>query len=95
MYPLQLLMGNMSLANLLAIPPQASITREEPTPVISHPATPMAPAPSSGMKQQCHSLNPVVCSPQQGDEVVETSEELPHQKWKDGMPLKKLLKGGW
>ena len=36
----------------------------------------------------------MACLPWQGDEVVETSEELPHQKWRDGMPLKKLLKGG-
>ena len=28
--------------------------------------------------------------PQPADEVAETSEEPPHQKWKDGMPLKKL-----
>ena len=50
MYPLQLLTGNMSLATLLTIPPQVSITREEPTLVISHPATPLAPVASSGMK---------------------------------------------
>ena len=93
MYPLQLLMENMFLATLLTTAPQACITREEPTPVISHPATPVAHVPSSGTKQWCHSPNPVACSPQQ-DEVAETSKELPCQKQKDVMPLKKLLKGG-
>ena len=55
--PLQLLMGNMSLATLLAIPPQASTAREEPTPVISHPTTLVVPIPSSGIKWWCHSPN--------------------------------------
>ena len=94
MYPLQLLTGNMPLATLLAFPPQEFIAREEPTPVISHLATPVAPAPSSGMKQWCHLPNQVACSPSQGDEVVETSKEPPCQKWKDGTPFRKLLKGG-
>ena len=93
MYPLQLLAGNMSLATILATPPQASITREEPPPVISCPATPVAPAPSSGMKWWHHLPNPAACLPQGGDEVAETSEELPHWKEKDWLPLKKLLKG--
>ena len=73
---------------------QASITRKELTPVMSHLAIPVAPAPSSGMKQQCQLPDPVACSPQPADEVAETSEEPPHQKQKDGMSLKKLLKGG-
>ena len=94
MYPLHLLMGNMSLATLLAIPPQASIAREEPAPMISCLATSVAPAPSPGMKQQCHLPDPAACLSWPVDEVAETSEEPPHQKWKDGMLLKKLLKGG-
>ena len=93
MCPLQLLMGNMSLATLMAIPPQPSITRDEPTPVISCLATPAALAPSSGTKWWHHLPNQAVCSPQPTDEIKEPSEELPHQKQKDGMPLKKLLKG--
>ena len=48
--PLHLLMGNMSLATPLAIPPQVSCTREESTLVISHPTTLVAPMPSSGTK---------------------------------------------
>ena len=84
----------MSLATLLAIPPKAFTATEEPTPMISHPTTSVAPAPSSGIKWWHHSPNWVACSPQLGDEVAEAPEEPPHQKWKDGMPLKKLLKGG-
>ena len=95
MYPLQLLMGNLSLATLLAIPPQVSTATEGPTPTISHPTTLVASMPSPGMKQQCHSPNWVACSPQPGDKATETSGELPHQKWKDMIPLKILLKGGW
>ena len=95
MCPLQLLMGNMSFATLLAIPSQVSIARVAPTPAISHPATPAAPVPSSGTKQWHHSPNWVVCLPLPTDEITEASEELPCQKQKDGMPLKKLLKGGW
>ena len=64
MYPLQLLMGNMSFATLLAIPLQESIAREEPTPVISCLATLVAPVPSSGMKWQYHLPDPVACPPQ-------------------------------
>ena len=94
MWPLQLLMGNMSLAAVLAIPPQVSIAREEPTPVISHPATPAAPASSSGTKQWHHLPDQAACSPWPTDEVPEASEEPPHQKWKDSMPLNTLLKGG-
>ena len=94
MCPLQLLMGNMSLATLLATPSQVSTTWEEPTPVISHLATHVAPVPCSGTKWQHHLPNQAACSPKPIDEVVEASEELPHQKWKDGMHLKKLLKGG-
>ena len=93
MYPLQLLMGNMSLATLLAIPPQTSTAKEEPTPVISHPTTLVAP--TSETKWQCHSPTQEVSSPWSGDKVVGTSEELPHQKHKNGMPLRKLLEGGW
>ena len=95
MYPLQLLTVNMSFATLLAIPLQASITREEPTPVISCLATPAAPVPSSEMKWWHHLPEPIVCLPQPADEVAETFGELPHQKWKDRTPLKKLLKGVW
>ena len=62
--------------------------------MISHPTTPVAPVPSSGIIWWHHLPKQVACLPQPGDEVVETSEELPHQKQKDGMPLKKLLKGG-
>ena len=54
MCPLQLLMGNMSLATLLAIPSQVSTAREEPTPVISCPAAPVAPASCSGTIWQHH-----------------------------------------
>ena len=39
MCPLQLLMGNMSLATLLAIPSQVSTAREGSNPVISHPTS--------------------------------------------------------
>ena len=61
--------------------------------MISHPTTLAVPMPSSGVKQRCQSPDQVACPPQPGDEVVETSEELPCQKQKDRMPLKKLLKG--
>ena len=74
--------------------PQASTTMEEPAPVTSHPTPPVAPKPL-GIKWQCPSPNPVASSPWSGDEVGGTSEEPPHLKWKDRMPLKKLLKGGW
>ena len=47
---LQLLTGNMSLATLLAIPPQVSTAREESTPVISYSTTPTASTPSLGTK---------------------------------------------
>ena len=47
MCPLQLMRGNMSLATLLAIPPQASTAMEEPTPVISCLTNLMAYVPSS------------------------------------------------
>ena len=63
MYPLQLLTRNMSLVTLLAIPPQPSIAREEPTPAIFCLAIPVAPVPSSGMKWQCHLPDPAACSP--------------------------------
>ena len=63
MCPLQMLMMNMSLATLLAIPSQVSTTREEPTPEISHLTTPAAPVPSSGTKQWHHLSNPAACFP--------------------------------
>ena len=86
-------MGNMSLAILLAIPPQVSTAMEGPTPVISHPTTLAVPAPSSGVKWWHHSPDQAACLPWSGGEVVQTSEEPPHQKQKDRMSLKKLLKG--
>ena len=86
--------GEHVFGHSLGPSPQASTAREETTPVISHPTTPMAPTPSSGVKQWCHLPDQVACPPHPGDEVVETSEELPCQKWKDRMPFKKLLKGG-
>ena len=89
MCPCQLLMGNMSLATVLAIPPQASTAREESTPVISCQTTPAVPRPSSGIKQQHHSPIWEVSSPPPGDKVVGASEEPPHQKQKDGTPHKK------
>ena len=94
MCPLQLLMGNMSLATLLAIPPQALTTTKEPTPLISCPTNQATPRPSSGIKWWHHSPNWVACLPQPTEEIAEISEEPLHQKWKDRMPLKKLLKGG-
>ena len=93
MYPLQLLMGNV-FGHSLGHSPKASTAREEPTPVISCPTTLVVSMPSSGVKQWHHSPNQATCPPWPGDEVMETSEEPPCQKWKDGMPLKKLLKGG-
>ena len=51
MYPLQLLMGNMSLATLLAISPQSSTATGEPAP--ETPCLTMSVVPAS--KQQCHS----------------------------------------
>ena len=51
MYPLQLLMGNMSLAALLAISPQPSTTMGEPAPATPHPTALAVPTP----KWQCHS----------------------------------------
>ena len=39
--------------------------------------------------------NQVVSLPQSGDKAAGGPEEPPHQKWKDEMPLKKFLKGGW
>ena len=68
------------MVTLLAIPGQVSTTMEEPTPMISHPTTLAAPMPSSGIKQQHHLPNWVACLPWPGDEVAETSEELPHHK---------------
>ena len=50
--------------------------------------------PTSGIKQWCHTPDQVVSSPQSGDKVVGASEEPLHQKQKDRMPFKKLLKGG-
>ena len=46
MYPLQLLMGNMSFAALLALSPQLSTTVEEPAPATPHPTMSAAPTPS-------------------------------------------------
>ena len=67
---------------------------EGSTPTNSCPTTPAASAPSLGIKWQCHLPDQAVCSPWPGDEAMETSEELPHQKQKDGIPLKKFLKEG-
>ena len=86
--------GEHVSGHLLAIPPQVSIAREEPTPAISCLATPVAPAPSSGTKWQHHSPNQAACSSWPTDEIAEASEEPPCQKWKDWTPLKKFLKGG-
>ena len=68
---------------------------EESSSVISCPTTLAAPMPSLGIKQWCHLPDWEASSPQSGDKVVGTSEEQPDQKWKNGMPLKKLLKGSW
>ena len=52
MYPLQLLMGNMSLATLLAISSQSSTAMGEPTPETPHPTMPVA---STSKWQHCSS----------------------------------------
>ena len=93
MCPLHLLMGNISLATLLAIPPNANHQGG------IHPCDflfnhPVAPTPSPGSKQWHHLPNQAVSSPQSGDKTAGGLEEPPHQKWKDEMPLKKSLKGG-
>ena len=93
MGPLHLLMGNMSLATLLNIPPQVSSTREESTLVISCATTPVAPGPSSGTKRWHYLPDQTVSSPQSGDEAVGTSEEPLHLRWKDKMPFTISLKG--
>ena len=93
MCPLQLFMGNVSLATLLNIPPQVSTSREESTLVVSHLTTPVAPGPSLGTKRWHQLPNQVVSLPQSGDEVEGTSEEPPNMKWKEKMPFKKSLKG--
>ena len=50
MCPLQMLIGNMSLATLLSIPSQVSTTKEGSNSVISHPTAPVIPGSSSGIK---------------------------------------------
>ena len=95
MYPLQLLMGNMSLATLLVVSP-------------SHPpqwGTYTCISPSNCISGTCahlrnqtakhHLPNQEVTLPQSGDEeAAGTLKELPNQKWKNGMLLGKLLKRG-
>ena len=86
----------MSLAALLAISPQLSTTMWEPAPANPHPTTSAEPVPSSGIKWQCHLPNQEVTSPCSGDEhSAGRSEELPHHKQRNGVPLAKLLKGSW
>ena len=93
--PLQLLMGNMSLATPSECSPQVSSTREEPTLVVSQLTTLAAPRPSPQTKQW-HSLpDQVVSSPQSGGKDEVASEEPPCLKWKDEMPFKKSLTGSW
>ena len=92
MCPLQMLMGNMSLATLLAITPQTPTTREESTPWF--PVQPLSgTCTHPGTKWWHHLPNQVVSLPWSGNETAGVLEELPHQKQKDEMPLKKSLKG--
>ena len=63
MCPLQLLMGNMSLATLLAIAPKMPTAREESTSVISCSTTSAAPASSLGTKQLHHLSNQAASLP--------------------------------
>ena len=67
-YPLQLLMGNMSLATLLAISPQPSTRMWKLAPANPCPTTIAESAPSLVIKQQCCLPNKEATSPQSGDE---------------------------
>ena len=88
MCPLQLLMGNMSLATLLAISPEPSTAMGGPTPATPHPTTLVVSIPTLGIKWQCPLPNQEVTSPWSGDEkAAGTSEDPPCHKQKNRKPL--------
>ena len=89
MYPLQLLMGNMSLATSLGHLPQASTAIEKPTPATPHPTMLAAPAPISEIKWLCHP------SGEEATEPNTPAKEPTHQKQKEGKLLVGLKENCW
>ena len=95
MYPLQLLMGNVSLATLLVTTAQPTAPIAKPTPA-TPPTVAETPAPPMGSKQWHCLSNWEAASPRSGEAEATvldvTPEEQPHQRWKDRRPLAKLPK---
>ena len=77
MYPLQLLMGNISLAALLAISPQLSTAMGESAPATPHPTVLVVPIP----KWQHHSSGEEATGP------ATLAKEPTYLKWKEGKSL--------
>ena len=96
MYPLQLLMGNMSLATILATTAQPAAPVGRPTSTTPPPTVVEIPAPTMGTKWWCLLSNQGVASPKSGESETSISdvtlEEWSHWRWKKRRSLAKLLK---
>ena len=99
LYPLQLLTGNVLLAALLRMSVTAQLwvmTDEKPAPTAPIPRVLGMPAPPTGMKCQCHSLDQDVPAPRyEEEETLEPDyppKGCPHWKRKEGRPVTKALK---
>ena len=96
MYPLQLLTGNVPLAALLATTLQlATMGRELPS-TASPLTVSRMPAPPIGIKWWCHSSDQEVMmltpEKEEATGLDITPKEHPHQRWKEGRPLVRVLK---
>ena len=94
-YPLQLLTGNVLLAAMLATTPQSTTVARQLLPAASPPTVSRIPAPPTGTKQWHQSSDQEATPPRPEEEEAAildvTLEEHPHQRWKEGRPLARLL----
>ena len=98
LYPLQLLTSDVplvALLGMLATTQLWAMADGELAPTVPIPRVLEMPAPPTGTKCQCYSLDQGVPAPrQEEEETVEpdyTLKECPHQKWKEGRLVAKAL----